>query len=537
MAENFPDPLLTAVADGINGWGFSDGFPFFGPTGGTGPGIAGNTNFESFGQLIGTLNTAFAAAVPNGSTQFVLLTNSGPTNDNPIFVSLKGGTPIEFLLDSNADTGAAVTAGTDGANAFVLTTPDGIATLFNLTNISVVPSATNYTQTLAATCTPTPSVKRAGTKRLAATNTSLGAISRGTTHILAAINAAAGSLRRAATHNLAATSTPTPMVARDLGHAVVVSTTPAGSLRRAVALVLATTTSPSGTINRAATHTMAVINAAASTMQRGAGHAFTVANVALGAIVRAAGHALTGSTSPAGAVSRAATKDLSGSTVPAGSIARHLAASVTLAGTTTPTPSVNKGFTPILAVTTQPEAALRLNVSPAFPPVPVAAQPSLARGVTIPLVGSVTPVASVARHLAAQVVFRALAIVAPSIAARLFHLPDECSIVTLPAQDTVIMFETCELKTGQFPARYTPESRLYGMDFSRRLDGGEVIDVPDVNLMDGDIVISDVQSNDTTVTFRLTGGSPIYQRLAIRVTTTATPPNIYQGEATIACYP
>lgn len=110
-------------------------------------------------------------------------------------------------------------------------------------------------------------------------------------------------------------------------------------------------------------------------------------------------------------------------------------------------------------------------------------------------------------------------------------------VEVLPAQETVIMFETCELKTGQFPARHTPESRLYGVDFSRRLDGSEVIDVPDVSLMEGDIVISDVYNNNSVVTFRLTGGSPVYQRLAIRVTTTATPPNIYQGEATIACYP
>lgn len=88
-----------------------------------------------------------------------------------------------------------------------------------------------------------------------------------------------------------------------------------------------------------------------------------------------------------------------------------------------------------------------------------------------------------------------------------------------------------------FPARYTPEAKDYAVDWIDRLQSPEAIAGAIVNVQVGDIVVSDVQHDATTVTFWITGGSPVYQRLVCTVTTNATPPRVYEIQATIACYP
>lgn len=90
----------------------------------------------------------------------------------------------------------------------------------------------------------------------------------------------------------------------------------------------------------------------------------------------------------------------------------------------------------------------------------------------------------------------------------------------------------------ELPARYTPEAKDYGVDWTARLTEGETITVASVAVMDGDIAVSDVDHSNTAVTFWLTGGTAMYQRLVCIVTTSASPrPRIFEIEMTIACYP
>lgn len=310
------------------------------------------------------------------------------------------------------------------------------------------------------------------------------------------------------------------------------STAPAASIGRGIGKRLTASNSPIGTVARAIAHALLATTSPSARLVKGAAKVLPVTTSPAASVVKGAGHALPATTSPSASTSRTAGKYVTASATMAASIGRALGHSVL--AVTNPAAGLVRALGKRLMGATSPAALLARN---AGKPLLVTTSPAatMAKGVLQFSLATTAPVAFVNRSLGVFV--RALAFVSPALASRFFHLPDECSIIVLPAQETVIMFETCELKTGQFPARYTPESRLYGVDFSRRLDGSEVIDVPDVSLMEGDIVISDVYNNDSVVTFRLTGGSPVYQRLAIRVTTTATPPNIYQGEATIACYP
>ncbi len=90
---------------------------------------------------------------------------------------------------------------------------------------------------------------------------------------------------------------------------------------------------------------------------------------------------------------------------------------------------------------------------------------------------------------------------------------------------------------SSFPDRYTPERKDYAVLWAARLEAGEAIASANVTVETGDIVVSDIDWNANTVTFWLTDGSPVYQRLAISIVTTATPPRTFQIEATITCYP
>ena len=88
----------------------------------------------------------------------------------------------------------------------------------------------------------------------------------------------------------------------------------------------------------------------------------------------------------------------------------------------------------------------------------------------------------------------------------------------------------------EFPPRYTPDSKPYAFKWGDWLQTGETIASATVVTLDGDIVVTDVDWNDTVVTFRMSGGSAVYQRIACTIVTTATPANTAQAQATIACY-
>lgn len=340
-------------------------------------------------------------------------------------------------------------------------------------------------------------VRSMGLSARQASSTPVSSLSRATGHAASATTGPTASTVHQVGKNAQASTSPVASLVRAAGKRVQAITAPIGSLARSVILsVRQAVTGPSATLSRSSTR-------------------WPLA-----------------STSPTATVVRQTGKRAQASTVPAGTLSRVLLRSFQAVAQVVASRTITVGLvrTAVAAVTA---GLARATGKPLG--ADVAAIPSAGKGSFRSFNASTTPVASLTRSMLIQI--QAVAAAVASMTKRLFHLPDECSIIVLPAQETVIMFESCELKTGQFPARYTPESRLYGVDFSRRLDGSEVIDIPSVSLMDGDIIISDVYNNDSVVTFRLTGGSPVYQRLAIRVTTTATPPNIYQGEATIACYP
>lgn len=135
-----------------------------------------------------------------------------------------------------------------------------------------------------------------------------------------------------------------------------------------------------------------------------------------------------------------------------------------------------------------------------------------------------------------QVMLRALNAAAARLSIYFFELPSACNTITVKAQDRTIVIE-CDPKTYEFPARYTPESMIYGADFTHRLGDGESIVTAVVEMMNGDLTVSNVQTDGRLITFRLSGGTVTYQRIAIRGITDATTANTIQAEAIIACYP
>lgn len=89
----------------------------------------------------------------------------------------------------------------------------------------------------------------------------------------------------------------------------------------------------------------------------------------------------------------------------------------------------------------------------------------------------------------------------------------------------------------QFPPRYTPEELDYAVEWTDWLEPAETIVTATVTLMAGDLTISRISNNDKTVLFWLTGGTTVYQRLAVTIATDNIPARIREIEATIACFP
>lgn len=142
--ELFPDPTLASVTNGAL-YEFTDGFPTFGPAGGTGPGIgilAVNDSAVSVALAVdGAYEATFVAGVGSGSTKSVALTVTGTPDGCAVFVILRGGTPVEFVFDAEDTFIHNVTAGSDGigtGTTFKITGSENSAlTGFTITHVSV----------------------------------------------------------------------------------------------------------------------------------------------------------------------------------------------------------------------------------------------------------------------------------------------------------------------------------------------------------------------------------------------------------------
>jgi hypothetical protein len=139
LGELFPDPNLEDVADGVNGWQFINGFPTFGPIGGTGPGIQADECADDDGGSLstgGSDDTAFLAATAPSAVYNVAITFANVTVSEEITVDIRGGTSVAFIPANGTET-LEVTAGVETVPSFRLTcsaTPGGT---FDITHISV----------------------------------------------------------------------------------------------------------------------------------------------------------------------------------------------------------------------------------------------------------------------------------------------------------------------------------------------------------------------------------------------------------------
>lgn len=88
-----------------------------------------------------------------------------------------------------------------------------------------------------------------------------------------------------------------------------------------------------------------------------------------------------------------------------------------------------------------------------------------------------------------------------------------------------------------FPPRFTPEALDYAFHLIDSAVEPWTIASATVEMVEGDLVVSDIDWNADTVTFWLTGGTIIYQRVACTMITNSTPPRTYVAEATIVCNP
>lgn len=89
----------------------------------------------------------------------------------------------------------------------------------------------------------------------------------------------------------------------------------------------------------------------------------------------------------------------------------------------------------------------------------------------------------------------------------------------------------------EFPPRYTAETLDYAFTLVDSAVEPWAITSATVELAEGNLTISDVDWNEDTVTFRMAGGTSVYQRVVCKITIDSTPPNIYELQATIACSP
>lgn len=88
-----------------------------------------------------------------------------------------------------------------------------------------------------------------------------------------------------------------------------------------------------------------------------------------------------------------------------------------------------------------------------------------------------------------------------------------------------------------FPTRCTPEALDYAFHLVDSAVEPWAIVSATVVMAEGDLAISNVEWNDDTVTFWLTGGTAVYQRLVCTMVTDSTPPREYELQATIECNP
>lgn len=136
-SELFPDPTLADVADTTNGWQFSNGFPSFGPEGGTGPGIQADGAFDDdTAALIGADDAAFAAAVTMGNTYTVTLTFANVSVSDNLAVRIGTGTEVAFAAANGPVSHDIIAGDPSGGQSWNMAFTTSGAT-FDITAISV----------------------------------------------------------------------------------------------------------------------------------------------------------------------------------------------------------------------------------------------------------------------------------------------------------------------------------------------------------------------------------------------------------------
>ncbi len=138
-AELFPDPTLADVADSTDGWQYSNGFPTFGPKGGTGPGLqAVVTTDEDVAGLVGADDAALAALIVDGNHYTVTITFANVIVSKDVFVQIGTGAAVAFLA-ANGAVGHDVVAGDPGGGqAWLMYNITGTTgAVYDITHISV----------------------------------------------------------------------------------------------------------------------------------------------------------------------------------------------------------------------------------------------------------------------------------------------------------------------------------------------------------------------------------------------------------------
>jgi hypothetical protein len=86
----------------------------------------------------------------------------------------------------------------------------------------------------------------------------------------------------------------------------------------------------------------------------------------------------------------------------------------------------------------------------------------------------------------------------------------------------------------QLPTRYTPDRLDYAVDWSDWLGDEESLTGVSVTVT-GDLDVSDITHNATSMIFWLTGGTASFQTVAITATTDHSPPRVREIKASIIC--
>lgn len=134
-SELFPDPTLADVADSTDGWQYTNGFPTFGPEGGTGPGLQADSCLDDdLAELVGADDSALTALLSASTAYDVAITFANVTAPSDITVDMRSGTPVTFI-PANGVVTHEVTTGASGVS-FRLTCIAAGGT-FDITAISV----------------------------------------------------------------------------------------------------------------------------------------------------------------------------------------------------------------------------------------------------------------------------------------------------------------------------------------------------------------------------------------------------------------